>query len=208
MNHHVKYVLVMATIATAAFALSAIGWRIHLVVVQEVALRPRPLAPLILLAIPIILAGVLLAAERQLADYKPGISQDNPRHTQAALIFTYLFVAACTAWMGLLYVERPPPGGEVLIRYAVTLLGAAMAVRGNFFAKLSPPPLEPPVDSAAWTLFARRMARVSVAAGLGLIAAAISLPLSALFIASLTAGPLLVAINLVLRRQMKHASSE
>jgi hypothetical protein len=203
MNRHVKCVLVSATIATAVFALSAIGWRAHLVMVQEVALRPRPLAPAILLAIPLILAAVLIAAERHLAGYKPGISQDNPRHTQAALLFSYLFVAVCTAWMGLLYVERRPPGGEVLSRYAVVLLGMAMAVRGNFFAKLSPPLMEPPVDSAAWTRFARQMARVSVATGLTLIACAVGLPLGALFLACLVMAVLLVATNLILRRQAK-----
>ena len=37
----------------------------------------------------------MVAADRHLATYRPGVSQDNPRHTQAALILSFLFVAAC-----------------------------------------------------------------------------------------------------------------
>lgn len=203
MNRHVRFLLAACVLASLAFALAAIGWRLHLVQGLGLPLRPRPLAPYILLAVPVILAAVLVAAERHLAGFRPGVSQDNPRHTQAALLFAFLFTAVCQAWMGLLYVAASPPQGETLIRFAVALLGVAGAVRANFFAKLSPPEVDRPYDRAAWSRAALRTGWTAALVGLALVAAAMTLPLALLFAACLAAGAVLVGLNLALHRSLR-----
>ena len=204
MNRHVKFTLVMATIAAALLAFAAIGWRIYLVQVGGLDLRPRPLAPLILLCVPAVLAAVLIGSARHLAAHKPGISEDNPRHIQAALLVNFLIVTVAQAWMALLYVVEPPPGGEAAVRFAVVLVGVAMAVRGNFAAKLSPPNIEGvSLRDGAWTRSALQLGWMSVAIGIALVACAALLPLPALFVVCLVAGLALVLAGAVHRRSAR-----
>lgn len=195
MNRHVTFALVIAVITTTLLAVAAIGWRIYLVEALGVELRPRPLAPLILLAVPAILAAVLIASSHHLAAHVPGISEDNPRHMQAALLLNFLFVTVCQAWMGLLYVERPPPGGETAIRFAVVLIGVAIAVRGNFFAKLSPPS-SPAISNqgGAWTRSALQVGRICTGLGAALVACGILLPLRPLLLACLAGAIALLLV--------------
>lgn len=195
MNRRVMFALVMAVIATVLLAVAAIGWRIYLVEAVGVELRPRPLAPLILLAVPAILAAVLVASWRHLAAHIPGISEENPRHMQTALVLNFLFVTVCQAWMGLLYVERPPPGGETAIRFAVVLIGVAMAVRGNFFAKLSPPnSRDISNQGGVWTRSALRVGWMSVGLGAAFVACGVLLPLRPLFLACLASAAALLFV--------------
>ena len=203
MNRHVKFILVAAILASLGFALAAIGWRVRLVQNLGLTLRPRPLAPFILLAVPAVLALVLWRAERHLAEHIPGVSEENPRHLQASLVFAFVFTALCTAWMGLLYVAARPPEGAQVVRLAVGLLGLTVALRGGLFAKLAPPALERPFDRAAWTRAALRRGWGAVGVGLVLIAAAALLPLKALFFACLAAALALVMLGLALRRAVR-----
>jgi len=203
MNRHVKFVLFTAVLASLVFALAAIGWRIHMVHNLGLELRPRPLAPFILLAVPAVLAVILWRSDRLLAEHGPGVSDENPRHLQASLIFTFVFTALCTAWMGLLYVAARPPEGELLIRLTVGLMGLSVAIRANLFAKLSPPALDRPFNRDAWSRAALRAGWGSVGIGLVLIAAAAVLPLKPLFFACLAGAAALILLSLALRRAVR-----
>lgn len=203
MNRHVTFVLVAAILASLVFALAAIAWRFHLVHNLGLTLRPRPLAPFILLAVPVVLGLVLWRSERHLAEHIPGVSEENPRHLQAGLVFAFVFTALCTAWMGLLYVAARPPEGEHLVRLAVGLLGLTVALRGSQFTKLAPPALERPFDRNAWTRAALRLGWGAVVVGLVLAAAAGLLPLKPLFFACLAAALVLAGLGVALRRAVR-----
>lgn len=55
MNRHVRLALIMAVATTAIIAIAAVAWRAYLIEGQGVIMRPRPLAPVILFAVPLIL---------------------------------------------------------------------------------------------------------------------------------------------------------
>lgn len=204
MNRHVKFVLVMATVATFAVAVGAIAWRVHLVGTLGLDLRPRPLAPAILLATPLFLAIALGVTARRLAAFKPGISGDNPRHIQATLLILFPFVALCEGWMGFLYVETQLPGSDAFLRFAIVFLGVMMAVAGNFYAKLSPPSVEG-LDRAGWTRAALRTGWGSVIVGAALVICALTLPLKVLFAVCLGAAVVLIGLAVVQRRALRRS---
>lgn len=204
MNRHVKFVLLMTTLVTLAIAIAAIAWRVHLVGTVGLDLRPRPLAPAILLATPLFLAIALRVTARRLAALKPGISEDNPRHIQATLLILFAFVALCEGWMGLLYVEARLPQGDTFARSAIVFLGVMMAVRGNFYAKLSPPAVDG-LNEAGWTRAALRTGWGSVVVGLALAVCALILPLKILFAVCLGAAVVLIGLGSVQRRALRRS---
>lgn len=202
MNRHVRLVLIMAVATTAMIAIAAIAWRVYLIGGQGLVMRPRPLAPVILLAVPVVLLGILVAAGRHLASYKPGISEGNPRHVQAALLFQFLFVTGCQAWMAYLYVERPAVGGDTPIRLAVLLLGVAMAVRGNFVPKLGPPPPSLRLIESRWTRTALRTGRALGLIGACLAVSALFVPAALLWLVLVPVAVALIGLWLWQRRML------
>lgn len=202
MNRHVRLALITAVATTAIIAVAAVSWRIYLIEGQGVLMRPRPLAPIILLAVPLILLAILVAAVRHLASYKPGISEGNPRHIQAALLFQFLFVTGCQAWMASLYVGRPPTGSDTAIRLAVLLLGVAMAVRGNFVPKLGPPPPSARLIEDRWTRTALWTGRALGLIGASLAVGALFLPTILLWLVLAPGGGALIGLSLWQRRML------
>lgn len=207
MNRHVKLVLWVAVAVMVATAIAAIAWRAQIPASLAAQLRPRPLAPFILLAVPLILAGTLVISVRNLDARIPGVSEDNTRHVEGAMVFLFLFVAACQAWMAFMYVGAILPGGDTIIRGAVVLLGVAMAVRGNFVAKLSPPAVQVPPDPAVWGRMARRMGRALVAIGSLLTVCALVLPPRPLVVVMMALTVLLLGMSWAHRKAMKRAQT-
>jgi hypothetical protein len=202
MNRHVKLALWTAVAAMLLLAAAAIGWRMHLEELGGVKLPHRPLAPLILLAIPAVMAVILVISARNLDARIPGISEDNTRYVDATMVFLYLFVVVCEAWMGFLYVGGALPGGETTVRGFGVLLGVGMAVRGNFLGKLSPPAVKNPPDPAAWHRLARRMGLTLLLTGVVLTACAITLPLRSLLAVYLVAWLVPVGLSVIQRRAL------
>ena len=202
MNRWVKLVLWTAVAAMLVMAVSAIVWRMQIPVTEAGRLPQRPLAPFILVAVPALFAVILVLTTRSLDARIPGISEDNTRHVQGAMVFFFLFVVACQAWMAFLYLGTILPGGDTFVRAAVVLSGVAMAVRGNFIGKLSRPAVKNPPDLGVWGRMARRMGLTLVALGSALAACAIVLPLRPLFFVMMATAAILVGISVAHRRAM------
>lgn len=205
MSRHVKLILWLAVAAMFVLAVAAVIWRTQIPLSDAARLPHRPLAPFILLAVPGIFAAMLLVSARNLDARIPGISEDNTRHVQGAMVFFFLFVTVCQAWMAFMYVGAILPGGETFIRGAVVLSGVAMAVRGNFVGKLSPPAVKAPLDLAVWGRAARRMGRALVALGSALAVCAFVLPMRPLVLVMMAIAAILVGMNLAHRRMMETA---
>ena len=206
MNRYVKGVLVACVVLMFLIGGGAVllRWLAPDLVAQG-PLPHRPLGPLFLLGFPAAMAAILVATLRQMAAYIPGISEDNRRHVQGALVFLHLCVVVCMAWIAFLYLGARPPFGEIVVRLIAVLFGVSMAVRGNFVAKLSPPPLKTPPDPAVWGRMARRTGRVLVALGSVLAVCAVILPLRGLLPALFVALVVLIGLSLAQRRAMAAA---
>lgn len=202
MNRYVKIGLWTTVAGMIVLAGAAIAWRMTMPAEAAAGLPDRPLAPFILLAIPAIMTVMLVISARNLDARIPGISEDNTRYVEASLVFFYLFVAACQAWMGFLYVGGVLPGGEMVMRGFGVLLGIGMAVRGNFMGKLSRPPVKDPPDPAIWHRLARRMGFTLLLAGVVLTACAILLPLRSLLPVYLVAWLVPVGLTVIQRRAL------
>lgn len=202
MNRYVKLGLWTAVAAMLVLAGAAIAWRMTMPAEAAAGLPHRPLAPFILLAIPAIMAVILIVSTRNLDARIPGISEDNTRYVEASMVFLYLLVVLCEGWMGFLYVGGIPPGGDILLRGLGVLMGVGMAVRGNFMGKLSPPASKDLPDPAVWHRLARRMGFTLLLTGVALTACAIVLPLRSLLAAYLVAWLIPVGLSVIQRRTL------
>lgn len=202
MNRYVKQVLVAAVTCMLALAVGAIAWRMQIPAADLGRLPHRPLGPVILMAVPAAFATILVLSARHLAARIPGISEDNTVHVQSTLVFLFVLVTACQAWMAFLYVGAILPDRDTFVRAAGVLSGVGMAVRGNFVGKLSPPGLQDPPDPAVWGRMARRTGWLLVAIGITLAACAILLPLLPLFLVFMVAAAGLVAVSFAHHRTL------
>jgi hypothetical protein len=202
MNRYVKLGLWTAVATMLALAVAAIGWRTQVEGLEGVTLPHRPLAPVILLAVPLVMGVILRISARNLDARIPGISEDNTRYVEASMVFLFLLVVLCQAWMGFLYVGGALPGGETLLRGLGVLMGVGMAVRGNFMGKLSRPGVKDPPDPAAWHRLARRMGLTLLLTGVALTACAITLPLRSLLAVYLVAWLVPVGLTVIQRRTL------
>ena len=203
MNRRVKQLLWSAVAAMFAVAIAAIAWRPQMPEADAALLRPRPMGPLILLAIPTIVAVMLVISASKLDARSPGLAKDNTQHVQGAMVFLVLFMAACQAWIAFMHIGGVAPGGETLVRGAVLLSAVAMAVRGNFVGKLSPPAVADPPDPALWARAARRMGLGLVALGSLLTVCALVLPLRSLFFVLMGMAAILVGMSFAHRATIK-----
>lgn len=121
---------------------------------------------------------------------------------QAALLFQFLFVTGCQAWMAYLYVGSPPTGGDTAIRLAVLLLGVAMAVRGNFVPKLGPPPPSSRIIEDRWAQTALWTGRALGLIGASLAVGALFLPAALLWLVLAPGAAALLGLSLWQRRML------
>jgi hypothetical protein len=173
MSRAVRLILALITLASLVAAVGALGWRWREAGdVAAIFADPKPIRPVILLAMPFVLAGLLAFSVHAQVGRKPGRYEAG--FVGLTLVSHFGLLAAIQVWMTVTYLGGVTPGGEFVLRLVATFLGLGMAVRGNFFAKLPPPGQDP---LGGWSRTARRTAVILVLTGLALAACAIALPI-------------------------------
>lgn len=200
MNRNVRLVLTLLAAETSVAAVGAITWAWRAGTLGEGDLRQR-LLPAFLIVFPAVMWGVLAWAPRRLASTRPRLADDHRRHLQGALAFWFLVLAAAQGWLVYRYIGGPPPlDRESFARLTVILVGVAMAVRGNFFAKVTPPTGEAAPDPAVWSRASRRTGWVMALMGAILVTFAVTLPVRWLVVAALATAPVLIWLSLSQQR--------
>jgi len=203
MNRGVKLFLALLSAETTAAAAAALVWAWRAGVLGQGDTRER-LLPLFLVVFPVLMWGILAWAPRRLASTQPRLSDDHRRHLQGALSFWFLVLAAAQGWLIYQYIGGPPVlDRENFARLAAILMGVAMAVRGNFFAKVSPPTGEAAPDPGVWTRASLRTGWGMALLGGGLVACAVILPVRWLVVAMLATAPVLIWLSLSQQRAMR-----
>jgi hypothetical protein len=158
---------------------------------------------LMLIFIPLFAAFSAGVAARQLASTRPRWSEDHRRHVQGAMLVWFVVLLAAQGWTARLLVAGSPPiDRSFFIRAVVLLIGMGAAVRGNFWAKLSPPSGEGAPAPAVWTRTVLTAGWALVALGIVLIIGAFTLPLRPLFYLLLAAAPVLLTVGVFQRRRL------
>ncbi|MFC3076794.1 hypothetical protein ACFODL_01695 [Phenylobacterium terrae] len=208
MNRIVRLLLVAIVVELALVAAGALAWRAH--AGQLAADLQRPLRPLVLLAIPVSAATLLILAHRLFAAERMRLAEDHARHLQGALVFWFVFLAAVQAWAARLYLNAEPPAldGASYLRLVCVLVGVAMAIRGNFFAKLSPPTGADAPAPAVWTRTALRIGWGLTLTGAVLAASGLLLPPRPLFLVFLGSAPILIGLSLYQRRALRRREAQ
>jgi hypothetical protein len=156
---------------------------------------------LMLIFIPLLTAFSIGMGARQLASTRPKWSEDHRRHVQGAMVFWSMILLAAQGWTAQLLIAGPPPiDRSLFIRAFVLLVGVSAAVRGNFWAKLSPPTGEG--APATWTRTVLTAGWVLVALGVALVIGAFTLPMRQLFYLMLAAAPVLLGLGFFQRRRL------
>jgi hypothetical protein len=207
-NRIVRLLLFAIVVELVLVGAGAVAWRVQ--AGQLAADLQRPLRPVVLLAIPMIAGTVLLLAGRVFASERVRLAEDHARHLQGALVFWFVILAAAQAWGVRLYLngEPPAPDRASFLRLACVVIGVAMAVRGNFFAKLSPPTGPDAPAPTAWTRTVLRIGWGLTLSGAVLIAAALVLPARPLFFVFMGAAPVLVGLGLYQQRELQRGRSQ
>ncbi|HJV42637.1 hypothetical protein [Caulobacter sp.] len=173
MSHHVRFVLALITLASLVAAVGALGWRWREAGdVAAIFAGPKPMRPVILLAMPFVLAGLLSFSVHAQAGRKPGRYEAG--FVGLTLVTHFGLLAAIQVWMTVTYLGDAAPDREFVTRLLTAFMGLGMAVRGNFFAKLALPAEDP---TGSWSRISRRTAVILVLTGLSLAACAIALPM-------------------------------
>ena len=208
MNRIVKLILLLLAIETSAGAAGAIAWAWRAGVIGEGDLRHQ-LLPVFLLVFPLIAWGVLAWASRRLAADRPRLAEDHRRHLQGALVFHMLVLALAQGWLIYGYVDAGPPplDRESFARLAFILMGVALAVRGNFVAKVSPPTGEGAPDAGAWTRSLLRSGWLMTLAGAAMVVCALALPVPALVLLAPLVALALIAIGQAHRRAVQKGAA-
>lgn len=179
MNRYVRQALALMVVASLAAAIGALLWRWREAGdITAVFAGPKPFRPAMLLAMPVVLAGLLAFADYAQSDHKP--SRYEAGFVGLTLVCHFGLVLALQAWMTLVYLDAASLDREFVVRLAVAILGLAMAVRGDVFAKRPAPGDDHTGD---WGRTTRGNGRGMVLLGLALTACGVTLPLSGLLAA-------------------------
>jgi hypothetical protein len=195
MNRTVKLALGLIATATSIATLAGLvwAWREGLIGGETIH---RPLLLAFLLVVPATMWVSLAWASRQLSSATPRLAGDHRRHLQGQLGFYFCLLAALQAWLVNLYIQAvsPPLDRESFARVAFVLMGVAMAVRGNFVAKIGPPTGDGAPDPGAWTRSLLRTGWALTLLGATLVLSGLFLPVRAmLFIVPPVAAALILA---------------
>ena len=201
MNRTLESALRLLSVATSGVAaiVAVWAWREGLFVQGD--LRQR-LAPGLIAFVPALMWGLLVWAPPKLATARPRLSDDHRSHLQGALGFWFIALAAIQGWVAYNYLRLGPPPlePETFARLAFVLMGVAMAVRGNFVAKLAPPVGDGAPDEAAWTRSMLRTGWAMALIGIAMLIGAMVLPVRMLALSAFVVAPALVAVSLAHRR--------
>lgn len=208
MNRIVQLALTLLAVEMTAVAVGGVVWGWRAGLIADGDLRQR-LTAAFLLVFPAFAWAVLAWAPRRLASERPRLSDDHRRHLQAALLFQMIVLAAAQAWIVNVYAGLAPPplDRETFARLAFVLMGVAMAVRGNFVAKVSPPSGEGAPDPGAWTRLQLRTGWVMTILGAATVACALALPVRTLVPVALVVGAALAGLSLMQRGMARKAES-
>jgi hypothetical protein len=197
MNRHVKFTLALITVASLVIAVGALAWRWLETGDPGAIFGAKPLRPVFLLGATAMLGAILLHGDRILSTYRSGVSDELPRFWNLTLVINFLVVLALQTWLAAVYMGAVRPDRDFVLRLASAFMGLAMAVRGNFFAKLPAPGED---ADGAWSRAARRTGLTLVLLGLALTACAVALPIKGVVLALGLAFAIVVTLTRTQRR--------
>lgn len=181
MNRSLKLVALLVVVASFALSVAALAWRWREAEdVAAIFAGPRPFRPVIILALPAVLAGLLVFTDLGLARQEPRITREGRWFVSFTLLTHCVLLVAIQVWMIATYLGPIGPDPVFVTRLLTAFMGLAMAVRANFFAKLRGPDSDVTGD---WARTSRRSAILLTLAGLALTACAVTLPMPALIAA-------------------------
>lgn len=203
MNRTVHLALRAMAAAMSLVAIAALAWKWSDNGGAFLSDRRQLGMSLMLIFIPLFAAFSAEIAARQLNSTQPRWSEDHRRHVQGAMVFWFVLVLAAQGWTArLLIAGSPAIDRSIFIRALVLLIGLSVAVRGNFWAKLSPPSGEQAPAPATWTRTVLSAGWALTVVGAVLAVGAFTLPLRPLLCLLLAAAPALLAIGVFQRRRL------
>jgi len=199
MNPRFKLFLATFIAVSLAITVGALAWRWRETGdVAAIFAGPKPVRPVLLLAMPLLMWALLIFADHSMVDEKREyLPRERLWFINFTLVTHFLLLVAGQAWMAATYLGSARPDPEFFIRLMVAFMGLGMAVRGNFFAKLPPPGKD---RTGAFTRTSRQTAVTLVLMGLALTACAVSLPMKALLVALGGAFAILLILTRAQRR--------
>ena len=198
MTEHIKLSSKLLIAASVTGSTGAIAWRVReagdLTAAFETA---RPFQTFMIVAMPAVLAGLLVFTQRGLERQTPQITPAGVWFVNFTMLTNAAVLIAAQAWMISVYVGPLNAGPEFGTRLLVAFAGLSIAVGGNFLAKL-----RAPVDDVEgrWARTTRRSAAILVLAGLSLTVCAVTLPPAGL-LTSLSAALVLTLILTIRQRR-------
>ncbi len=178
MNRSLKLVALLIVLASFALAIAALAWRWREAGdVAAVFAGPKPFRPMIILALPAVLAGLLAFTDLGLARQEPRITREGRWFVSFTLLTHLVLLVALQAWMVVTYLGPVGPNPVFVTRLLAAFMGLAMVVRANFFAKLRGPDSDLAGD---WARTTRRSAILLTLTGLALTVCAATLPMPGL----------------------------
>lgn len=198
MPRSLKLASVMIVLASLVCALAALAlrWR-EAGDLAAIFAGPRPVRPLIILATPFAIAGLLAFADRAMNRPPAHMTAQGRWFVGFSMLTHVALLVAVQAWMIATYLGSARPDPEFVTRLACAFMGLAMAVRANFFAKLRGPDADAAGD---WARTTRRSAIALTLTGLSLALSAVTLPMPALIAALAAVFALVLALSRVQRR--------
>lgn len=196
MTRNAQFLLALMTAASLVLAVGTLAWRWQEAGdLAAIFAGPKPFRPVMLMAMPAMLLGLMVLIDRAMA------GETFNRYGQGFVALTmatnFAVLLGMQAWMAVVYLDFATPDGAFVTRLLAAFLGLGMAVRGNFFAKLSPPVEDP---TGAWARTTRRTGLILVLLGLVVAACAVSLPTPAVLTALAAAFLAAVSLTRVQRR--------
>jgi hypothetical protein len=182
MTRGFRLVLSVLVIASLVVAVGALGlrWR-EAGEFAAIFSGPKPARPILLLAMPVLLTGLLVFIELEMIEEKRAhLSRERRIFINFTLATQFAFLVGIQAWQAAVYLGPVRPDPEFVVRLLSVFAGLAMAVRGNFLAKLPSPSADKAGDFARTS---RRTALILVLMGLALASCAAALPMKALLAA-------------------------
>jgi hypothetical protein len=209
MNPTAHLVLRVMAASMLLVAIAALGWKWSNDGGSFLGDHRQLRISLILIFIPLFAAFSASVAARQLASTRPKWSEDHRRHVQGAMLFWFVVLLAAQGWTAqLLIAGQPSMDRSLFVRALVLLIGISAAVRGNFWAKLSPPTGEGAPTAAIWTRTVLAAGWVLVALGIVLVVGAFTLPMRPLFYLMLATAPVLLGVGFFQSRRLLSERAE
>jgi hypothetical protein len=204
MTPMVRWGLALLAAATSITALAAVGraWRTGALAAEGFR---QPLLVAWSLLIPVVMWSVLAWTVRRFASDRPELAPDHKRHLQGALGVWFVVLTALEGWLAYNFLRLGPPplDRESFARLAFVVMGVAMAVRGNFVAKVSPPTGAGAPDPGRWTRSMLKTGWTLTLIGAAMVIGAMVLPVRLLALSPVLIAPALITAAVAQRRALR-----